>query len=144
MVRVGYRVDVCSQDQGKVGEVFVKLLSTCWAIVACDGSSLECADRVLKAMCIYSGGDCVVFRCKGFTIVFVKRGVLASLLGLHERTAERLVYVKLGDFTSNCCFRHEAYMSAGTIEEAARGMVGDFLRECCGNGGLYGGEGVQA
>jgi len=132
MVRVGYRVDVCSQDLNAVGEFFVKLLSTCWAMVACDGSNLECADKVLKAMCISSGGDCVVFKCRGFTLVFVRRDVIAEMLKLPRRTADRLVYVMLKDFTSNCCFRHEAYMAkTETIEEAARGMVEDFLRECC-------------
>jgi hypothetical protein len=135
MVRVGYRVDVCSKDQGKVGEVFVELLSTCWAIVYHDGSSLECADRVLKALCVYSGGDCVIFTCKGFTLVFVRRDAIAEILKLPMRTADKLVYVELGDFTDKCCFKHKVYVAAGTVEEAARGMVEDFLVECCGETG---------
>jgi hypothetical protein len=54
------------------------------------------------------------------------------LLRLPKRTADRLMYVELGGFTDNCCFKHKAYVAAGTVEEAAKGMVGDFLRECCG------------
>jgi hypothetical protein len=131
MVRVGYRVDVCNQDLNAVGEVFVKLLSTRWAMVYHDGSSPECADKVLKALCISSGGDCVVFRCRGFTLVFVRRDVIAGVLGLPRRTADKLVYVELGGFTDDCCFKHKVYVATGTVEEAARGMVGDFLRECC-------------
>jgi hypothetical protein len=131
MVRVGYRVDVCNQDLNAVGEVFVRLLSTCWAMVYHDGSNLECADKVLKALCVYSGGDCVVFRCKGFTLVLVRRDAIAEMLKLPRRTADKLVYVELGDFTDNCCFKHKVYVAAGTVEEAARGMVEDFLRECC-------------
>jgi hypothetical protein len=128
---LAYRVDVCSQDLNAVGEVFYKLLSSCWTIVYHDGSNVDCVNKVLKVICFDFGGECVAMKCRGFTIVLVRRDILAAVLRLPRRTADRLVYVMLKDFTSNCCFRHEAYVAKGTVEEAARGMVEDFLRECC-------------
>jgi hypothetical protein len=141
-----YRVDVCSQDPGRVREVFVKLLSTYWAMIHHDGSSIDCVNKILKVLCFILGGDCVAMKCRGFTLVFARRDVVVELLGLPERTAGRLVYVELADFTEDCrCFKPRVYVAATrSVEEAARGMVGDFLRECCGNGGLDGGEEVQA
>jgi hypothetical protein len=59
------------------------------------------------------------------------------------RTAGRLAYVELTDFTEDCCFKHKAYVVATrSIEEAARGMAEDFIRECCG--GLEAGGGRDA
>jgi hypothetical protein len=124
-------VDVCSQDLNAVGEVFYKLLSSCWAMVHHDGSNIDCVNNVLKVLCFVYGGECVVMKCRNFTLVFAKRDALDRLLGLSKRTVDRLMYVELGDFTDKCCFKHKVYVAAGTVEEAARGMVEDFIRECC-------------
>jgi hypothetical protein len=139
---LAYRVDVCNQDPGRAGEVFVKLLSTRWAMVY--GSNVDCLDKVLKVLCFVFGGNCVAMECRGFTLVFAGRDALARLLGLPERTAGRLAYVELTDFTEDCCcFKHKPYVVAtGSIEEAARGMAEDFIRECCG--GLEAGGGRDA
>jgi hypothetical protein len=130
-----YRVDVCSQDPERVKEAFVKLLSTYWAMIHHDGSSVDCVDKVLKVLCFILGGNCVVMECRRFTLVFARRDVVAGLLGLPERTAARLVYVELADFTEDCCcFKPRVYVAATrSVEEAARGMAEDFIRECCGD-----------
>jgi hypothetical protein len=135
-----YRVDVCSQDPERIKEVFVKLLSSCWAMIY--GSNVDCMNKVLKVLCFDFGGDCVAMKCKRFTLVFIRRDVIAGFLRLSERIANRLVYVELTDFTEDCCcFNPRVYVAATkSIEEAARGMVGDFLRECCGDLEVGGGD----
>jgi hypothetical protein len=137
-----YRVDVCSQDLDRIREVFVKLLSTCWAMIHHDGSSIDCVNKILKVLCFNLGGDCVVMKCRRFTLVFARRDAIAELLRLPERTANRLVYVELTDFIEDCCcFKPRVYVAATrSIEEAAKGMVEDFIRECCGDLEVGGGE----
>lgn len=143
MAYEAYRVGVCSQDPGRVEEVFVGLLSTRWAMVY--GSDIDCLNKVLRVLCFVFGGNCVAMECRGFTLVFVRRDVVARLLRLPERTADRLAYVELTDFTEDCrCFKHKPYVVAtGSIEEAARGMAEDFIRECCGGLEVGGGRDAE-